>query len=85
MRLLVLLFIAVVIWVVIETLFAGWRVRRREAATARRTRQQAASRSASVTLVRCARCGTHIPQSSALPGAPGQGSALFCSESCRSR
>lgn len=82
MRLLVLLFFAVVIWVVIETLFAGWRVRRREAARARRAGQPAAARSANVTLVRCARCGTHIPQSSALPGA---GSAVFCSESCRGR
>jgi uncharacterized protein len=87
MRLLILLFIAVVIWVAVETLFAGWRVRRREAATARQARQRTTARTAaSVPLVRCAQCGTHVPQASALPGAPGNGPSLFyCSERCRSR
>jgi hypothetical protein len=36
------------------------------------------------TLVRCAACGTHVPESRALPGrTPGGRPALYCSERCR--
>ncbi|HEV8582060.1 MAG TPA: PP0621 family protein [Thermoanaerobaculia bacterium] len=41
-----------------------------------------ASRAASETLVRCARCGIYVVPSSALKG---EGEEAFCSEECRRR
>jgi hypothetical protein len=35
------------------------------------------------TLVRCARCGTHVPLSRALAKPGSAGSDLYCSERCR--
>jgi hypothetical protein len=35
------------------------------------------------TLVRCARCGTHVPRSRALAKVGSTGSDLYCSERCR--
>jgi len=92
-RLLELIFAGVVLWLFLESWVArltgrgrggrggrgvrvGWRIRRPPAPP-----QQAPPGPrplADVTLVRCAGCGTHVPQSRAM----SSGGSAYCSERC---
>ena len=85
-RFLELIVFAVFVWLALESLVARLRIRRppphqapRQAPHQAPTPAPGPRPIADVTLVRCAACGTHVPQSRALAA----GGSLYCSDRCR--
>jgi len=80
-RLLLLAVIAYLVWLGIESLLDRLRALGAGPRPPRAS-QPGGADAVTLSLVRCAGCGTHLPRSRALSGGGGE---PFCSEECRRR